>query len=125
MRKAKLSDPLTDDEFDRLSTFLSQFPGTMNVETMDGFFSALICSPEMVPMGKAMSQVWGEEAEFASDDEVQEITSLMMRHWNTISRALSGDDLYFPVLLEDEAGKTPANDWAVGFYLGMELSGGG
>ena len=124
MRKAKLSTALTETELDRLGAFLSQFPRAMNLETMDGFFSALICAPEMVPMGEVMTQVWGEEAEFASDDEVQEITSLLMRHWNTISGALNGDDLYWPILLEDEAGKTNANDWAQGFYRGMELSGG-
>ena len=62
------------------------------------------------------------EADFASDDEANEIIALIMRHWNAISRALNGDDLYFPILLEDEAGNARANDWAQAFYRGMELS---
>ena len=97
----------------------------MDLETMDGFFSALICAPERVPMGEVLSRVWGEEAELASDREAREITSLLMRHWNAIACALNGDDVYWPILLEDEAGNVHANDWAQGFYQGMGLSGGG
>lgn len=53
MGKGKLSDKLTDDELDRLDAVLDQFPGAMNVETMDGFFAALICAPEMFSIGEA------------------------------------------------------------------------
>jgi uncharacterized protein len=125
MSKAQLSAALTEAELDRLGQFLRQFPRAMNLETMDGFFSALICAPERVPMGEVMSRVWGEAAEFASDHEVREITALLLRHWNAISSALNGDEVYWPILLEDEAGKVHANDWAQGFYQGMGLSGGG
>jgi uncharacterized protein len=45
-----------------------------------------------------------------------------MRHWNEISRTLNNDELYFPLLLEDEMGKAKANDWAHGFYRGMQLN---
>jgi uncharacterized protein len=119
MSKAQLSAALTEAELDRLGQFLSQFPQAMNLETMDGFFSALICAPERVPMGEVMSRVWGEVAEFASDHEVREITALLMRHWNAIACALNGDEVYWPILLEDAAGKVRANDWAQGFYQGM------
>jgi len=51
MSKAKLSESLTEAELDRLGAFLGQFPGSMNLETMDGFFSALICAPRMAPIG--------------------------------------------------------------------------
>lgn len=125
MNSAKLSIALTDNEFDRLGAFLERFPEAMNLEAMDGFFSALICAPEVVPMGEVMSQVWGEEAEFAGEDEARDIMTLIMRHWNTISRALEEDDLYFPYLLADEAGKARGNDWALGFYRGMKFSGRG
>lgn len=125
MSNAKLSTALTESELDRLAAFLGEFPGAMNLESLDGFFSALVCAPDRVPMGEVISQVWGEEAEFASDEEAEEITSLLMRHWNTITRALNGNDLYFPILLEDAAGNAPANDWAQAFCRGMDLSGGG
>jgi yecA family protein len=93
MSEARLSADLTEAELDRLGQFLRQFPRAMNLETMDGFFSALICAPERVPMGEVMSRVWGEAAEFASDHEVREIMALLLRHWNAISSALNGDDV--------------------------------
>ncbi|MGR8932145.1 MAG: UPF0149 family protein [Gammaproteobacteria bacterium] len=124
MNKRNVSTALTDDELDRLAVFLDQFPGAMNLEAIDGFFCALICAPDMVPMDEVMSRVWGEQAEFASDDEAKEITSLLMRHWNMIVTTLSNDDFYHPILLEDEAGNVSANDWAQAFCGGMELSGG-
>jgi Uncharacterised protein family (UPF0149) len=42
--------PLTDAEFDRLSALLERFGNqrTMNVEELDGFLAALICSPDSV-----------------------------------------------------------------------------
>jgi hypothetical protein len=42
--------PLTDAELDRLAEFLESCKGgrAMNVETLDGFFAALIAGPESV-----------------------------------------------------------------------------
>ena len=42
------NDPLTDAELDRLGDFLKICKGgsAMNVETLDGFFAALIAGPE-------------------------------------------------------------------------------
>jgi uncharacterized protein len=54
---ALTGDVLTDDQLDRLATLLEQFPEAMNLETMDGFFAALICAPETVPMGEVFAQV--------------------------------------------------------------------
>jgi uncharacterized protein len=44
-----------------------------------------------------------------------------MRHWNVIVDTLQSDDVYVPLLLEDENGNWHANDWANGFLRGMEL----
>ena len=42
--------PLTDEELDRLGSFLKSCKGgkAMNLEELDGFFSALIAGPEPV-----------------------------------------------------------------------------
>ena len=44
-----------------------------------------------------------------------------MRHWNTIADTLHSDDVYLPLLLEDESGIAYGNDWASGFLRGMEF----
>ncbi len=125
MGKGKLSDKLTDDARDRLDAVLDQFPGAMNVETMDGFFAAPICAPEMFAIGEASLQVWGEEAEFANRDDASEIATFLMRHWNAITSALSDEEFYWPVLWEDDSGTAQGNDWAQGFSRGMKFSGTG
>jgi yecA family protein len=54
--------PLTDDEFDRLSEFLDAIGlSAMNIEMLDGYFSALISGPDMVPPSEYLPQIWGED----------------------------------------------------------------
>jgi uncharacterized protein len=55
---------------------------------------------------------------------MQEIISLLMRHWNTIAETLLHDELYLPLLLEDDNGETPGNDWATGFSQGIMIHPG-
>jgi uncharacterized protein len=44
-----------------------------------------------------------------------------MRHWNVIADTLHSGEVFLPLLLQDENGITPANDWAIGFLRGMEF----
>lgn len=117
------SAPLTDDEIVRLADFLENAP--MNLEMMDGFFSALICSPEPVPFDEIYTEVWGEEPEFENEEQAQDIITLVMRHWNTIAQTLleslsKEDELYFPVIMEID-GEMKGNDWAQGFMQGVSM----
>jgi uncharacterized protein len=59
-----------------------------------------------------------DACEFGSLDEANEILGLMMRHWNTIASTLFKDEVYVPLLLEDESGTAHGNDWAHGFMRG-------
>jgi hypothetical protein len=91
----------------------------MNVEQLDGFFAALIAGPETVMPSEYYREVFGGEmsdtCEFGSLDEANEILGLMMRHWNDIAGTLFKDEVYVPLLLEDENGTAHGNDWARGF----------
>ena len=121
------NDPLTDAELDRLGDFLKSCTGgrAMNVEALDGFFAALITGPETVMPGEYYSEVFGGEmsdaCEFGSLDEANEILGLMMRHWNEIAGTLNKDEVYVPLLLQDENGVAHGNDWARGFMRGMGM----
>lgn len=121
--------PLTDQEFERLGDFLGSIrPAAMNIETLDGYFAALIAGPDMVMPSEYLSQIWGEDFSFATDEQAGDILGLLMRHWNTIAgellRTLGEPHVYLPVLLQDEAGVAHGNDWAQGFMLGMQLRSG-
>jgi yecA family protein len=63
--------------------------------------------------------------EFGSLDEANEILGLMMRHWNDIAGTLNKDEVYGPILLQDENGVFHGNDWARGFMRGMGMRSDG
>lgn len=122
------SSPLTDEDFDRLEELLRAASAPMNVETVDGYFAALICGPELVSPREALDNVLGEEVVFDSAAQAGETIGLLMRHWNTVAselaRTLREPHVYLPVLFEDEAGVVRANDWAHGFVRGMQARPG-
>jgi len=127
MRTFAQNKPLTDAELDRLGDFLKSCKGgrAMNVEALDGFFAALIAGPENVMPSEYYREVFGGEmsdaCEFGSLGEANEILGLMMRHWNTIASTLFKDEVYVPLLLQDENGVANGNDWARGFMGGMHM----
>jgi uncharacterized protein len=127
MKTFTQNEPLTDAELDRLGDFLKSCKGgrAMNVETLDGFFAALIAGPETVMPSEYYAEVFGGEmsdaCEFTSLDEANEILGLMMRHWNDIAGTLFKGEVYGPILLQDENGVAHGNDWAHGFMRGMGM----
>jgi len=119
--------PLAEAEFDRLEKFLKGCKGgrAMNIEELDGFFSALVAGPDIVMPSQYLPEVFGrgtsDTREFDSLEEANEILALMMRHWNDIAGTLSKDEAYLPILLEDENGVAHGNDWARGFVRGTNI----
>ena len=60
-------EPLTDEEFERLGSFLEKTgtPG-VNCEWVDGYFAALICGPEPVLPSECLDELLGEDVIFDS-----------------------------------------------------------
>src|SRR5450755_4266452 len=116
MRNFDQSEPLTETELERLNEFLKSYKGgnAMNIEEMDGFFSALIAGPEVVMPGEYLPELFGSETPdthaFSSLAEANEILGLLMRHWNSIAGTLSKDEVYLPPLLKDDNGLERGND---------------
>ena len=117
--------PLNDVERDRMNAILARFhseDGIHNAEEVDGFFAALICSPEIAKPNEYLAEIWGETTDaeaFAGEQEFQEFLRLLMRHWNSIGRKLEEDDVFTPLLFQDEEGTVYGNDWARGFMRGL------
>jgi uncharacterized protein len=121
-----LSQPLTDPELERLEDFLYSVNAdeAMSLEEMDGFFCALICSPDLVPPSEYLPHLWGGEHvqhSFQSIEEAQEILTLISRHWNTIAAILLRDEPYPALMGEYEDGNVTGQEWALGFLQGMYL----
>jgi uncharacterized protein len=122
--------PLTDEECDRLSAVLERFGDqhSMNLEELDGFLAALVCGPESVLPSEYLPKILGDNLVLENSTTAQpllaDFLSLIIRHWNVIADTLHSDDVYLPLLVEDEKGISPANDWASGFLRGMDLRRG-
>ena len=117
---------LSEDDLDRLGDFLDAMAApAMNLESVDGFFAALICGPEMVMPSEYLPVVFGEDAVFADDAQAADMLDLLMRHWNVIAsvllRTLDVPEVYLPVLQEDGDGVARGNDWARGFMQGVGM----
>jgi uncharacterized protein len=123
--------PLTDAELNRLADLLERCGGknAMNIEMLDGFLAALICSPESVLPSEYLPEIWGDNDSdglaFESKSDLQELLSLIMRQWNAAGHILQSGEAFLPVLLDDENGVAHANDWATGFIRGMGMRRGG
>ena len=116
-------EPLTDAELDHLSKILGRLgnDNSMNLEQLDGFLSALICGPELVPPSKYLPKICGSPTVFENASSAQELFSLIKRHWNSIIDTLNSGEVYLPLLLEDDSGIAHGNDWANGFMSGMQF----
>jgi yecA family protein len=127
MKSFDQTEPLSETELDRLNEFLKSYVGgkAMNIEEVDGFFSALIAGPEIVMPSEYLRELFGSETSethaFSTLAEANEILGLLMRHWNSIAGTLSRGDAYLPLLLKDENGLERGNEWARGFVRGTSL----
>lgn len=121
------NEPLSKPELERLDKFLKNYKGgkAMNVEEVDGFFSALVAGPEIVMPSEYLPELFGSETSethaFRTIAKADEILGLLMRHWNDIAGTLWKGAVYLPLLLEDEHGLSRGNDWARGFIRGTRL----
>ena len=113
-------------EFDWLAGFLasSQVPeSTMDVETLDGFLTALIAGPDVVKPSVYLDAIWGDGGAaptFDSKAQAQFFFDLMMRRWNAIADGLMRGDPVAPIIIgyeDDHVGRC----WADGFLLGLDF----
>jgi uncharacterized protein len=128
---------LDDDQIERLANLLEQravpFKG-FNLEALDGYLSALVVGPELVLPSEWQPPVWGTAPPRWNDiEEVTEVQTLLMGHWNMVAaRVRHGDDdlpdhlaplLWLPEDVEVDQGVEldVGRDWAFGFFRGVEL----
>src|ERR1700756_142664 len=102
--------PLNDAECARLDAVLSRFGSEYamnNLDEIDGFFAALICSPDVAKPSEYLPEIWGggemaDDEAFADRQELQDFVNLIFRHWNSMVRILQGNDVFAPLLFDDE-----------------------
>ncbi len=132
--------PLNDDEWDILEEFLIEQKDITPFTTMsalDGFLTAVVSGPEMIPPNEWLAVVFGgdmEAPQWKSDEQPQDIIALLLRLMNSIATILSETPNYFsPLFLayreDDENGKplgqevVIVDEWCHGYMQGFMLSG--
>jgi len=126
-----LSRPLDDAELEELARFLDEHAvprDGMSLEMLDGYLTAIVSGPEMIPPSEWMPYLWqpeGGEHEWESAAQAQRVLDLVMRHMNGIIGLLdsAGDD-YSPLLNDydfDGTSVTFAQEWSLGYLQGVGL----
>ena len=125
--------PFTDKEIQELDQFLLDAEGieeSMDIATLDGFLTAIVCGPKTIMPSEWTRWVWdmesGEDApEFKDQAQAQRILGLLMRHMNDIARTLHlAPDQYEPLLMENPNDGDPIpilDEWCSGFMKGVQL----
>jgi uncharacterized protein len=129
--------PLTDTDVEELDQFLLNAEGieeSMDISTLDGFLTAIVCGPKTIMPSEWMRWVWdmenGEDApEFKDQAQAQRILGLLMRHMNDIAQTLHrAPEQYEPLLMENPNDGNPIpilDEWCSGFMKGVQLDSEG
>jgi uncharacterized protein len=113
---------LTEADLDRLAAFLASEAapaGAMNLAQLEGFLTAIVIGPSVVPPSAWMPWLWdaenGEDAPtFESMAQAQEVLGLIMGFMNRIAEAFVRDPAAFrPLFLIHP--RWTAEDWCGGF----------
>lgn len=133
------SDFLTDEQLDWLDTFLlARFDdeadddrdadeGVICVSELDGFFTAIVSGPVMIPPSAWMPVLWGDfPPEWENEEVMQTALSLLMQHMNSLAAMLMTQPDYFePLFLErqvDDKTYTIVDEWCEGYMRGLEIA---
>lgn len=119
---------LTDAELEELDSLLARVDGGRipNTEALDGFLAALACCPDLIMPSEYLPVIQRGETEdgdldFENMREAGRFMELVGQHWNHVNHQLSEEEVYLPLVLENERGDYGGNDWTKGFITGTHL----
>jgi uncharacterized protein len=121
-------DPLSEAELDQLAERLERIKNddALSFEGLDGFFCALIASPDRVAPSAYLPIILGGEQGssefFANLDEANATVGLILRYWNSILTDLEKESVHAPCTFDVEPGQVPGRAWARGFMRGVALA---
>lgn len=124
------TDPLSPDELDFVESILLEYgndDSILDIAELDGFFTALISSPEILMPSRWMPELWGgelPELDWASAD-MQRFMALLIQHMNNRVMLLMEFPQEFAALFfeHEQEGETvtAAEDWCFGYMRGVAL----
>ncbi|MGH7488223.1 MAG: UPF0149 family protein [bacterium] len=97
--------------------------GTMSLEELHGFLSAVISGPELIMPSECMPLIWGGEhgPDFRTIEQARESMAAIMALWNEIAGQLMAGTAIVPLLDPGTEPDQLALVWAEGFVRGIAL----
>jgi len=101
--------------------------GILCISELDGFFTAIVSGPELIPPSQWLPAVWGEfEPEWESEQEFQSIIGLMINIMNDISSNLMNAPEKFEANFEYREVENQTfeivDEWCEGYWRGVSLA---
>jgi uncharacterized protein len=118
--------PFTDAEIDRLEELLDA-PNFDNkaypVDALQGFLCAVLSGPRIIPADEWIPVVLGGTPRYASDEQADEVESLLMRFHDSLASELRSDEGISLILYPIEEGSEVLDyaNWSLGYLEGVDL----
>jgi len=101
--------------------------GILDISGLDGFFTAIVSGPQMIPPSQWLPAVWGDvEPVWNNEKDFEDIFSLLMRHMNGIATLLMKQPEDFEVIflerVTEEKTYTIVDEWCEGYMRGVALA---
>ena len=116
-----LLNRVEDDVWDE-----SKDEGIIDLSTLDGFMTAIVSAPDVVPPSQWLPAIWGDFApEFEDEKAFEDVLALLVRYMNGVNLMLTHDSESFePIFQESRHGGktfTIVDDWCEGYMRGVAL----
>lgn len=99
-------------------------PPAAGLSMIDGYLAALVVSPRFIPPEDWLKPILGERITWADEGTIESAArNTLFQRYNEIGATLSGGPWrYAPLFLRTDEGEVLIEDFADGFYVGMQLS---
>ena len=117
----------SDQELDQLSELLHALPieaMPMTISELDGYVTAVLACPEMVPPSEWLPHVWGETGEAAFPDQktAEATVGAVMAHYNAVADAMRRSPWPEPIYgVDPNSDELLWEPWIDGFTRAMAL----
>lgn len=124
------TDPLSAEELDFVESILLDYgndDSILDASELDGFFTALISGPEILPPSRWLPELWGGELPELdwSSAEMQRFMALLIQHMNNCVMMLMEYPAEFEALFNQREYQgetiTIVEEWCFGYVRGVAL----
>lgn len=121
--------PLTSEEFELLDELLFSYANKgdeeailLNVSELDGFLTAMLSSPNVLPIGDWLPILFNNDVPNLEDKRTKQFINLVSRHYSSIAHTLLNEKKeYHPIFWEECVGRRKlvvVSPWCGGYVVG-------